>query len=101
MKKVIMYQTRTANERCLNNAWYLERIWNDWDGVYSDEYEVELPDEYHIGQTSSGEKLIFRDDYNYGFEIYNESYNENAKPYFYDTKLSKRIKLNVIGPAEE
>lgn len=99
MKKVIMHKWQSC--RTGTWGWSLNEVWNDWDHVYSDPYYVEIPENFELAETVTGEEMYFADGDRRGYEIVSFSDHENCIPYFVGGSPVKTIRLHVLGPAEE
>ncbi len=80
--------------------WSIEDIEDDWNGMTSEPYEVEIPEGFYIGETDCSMKMFFSPGANTGFEVCTFSNRKNANPYICNAMADKRvenaIKLRVI-----
>lgn len=83
-------------------GWSIEKVWNDWDHIYSDPYYVEIPDNFNIGENITGEKMYFKDNCKIGYEVHiGRKYNKNSSPYLLGGSPVESIKLKVLGLVTE
>ena len=76
--------------------WSLEEVWDDWKHIYSKPYLVELPENFYVGKTVSGEKAIFQEGNSCGYEVSCFSSRENCNPYLIGGNPTRKIKLKVL-----
>jgi hypothetical protein len=102
MQKVIMYKYFNPDPLFGGYGWSIEEILYDRNSIYSNPYYVEIPDNFHIGESVTGEKMYFKDgcDHGYKLEIENR-YSENSRPCLIGGNPTEVIKLNVIGIVQE
>ncbi|MCI6857715.1 MAG: hypothetical protein MR867_00270, partial [Eubacterium sp.] len=63
---------------------------------YSKPYLVELPENFYVGKTVSGEKAIFQEGNSCGYEVSCFSSRENCNPYLIGGNPTRKIKLKVL-----
>lgn len=100
MKTVTLYKAFDPDPHFGGYFWREERVWNDWDGVYSEAYHVEIPDDFYLGETAFGETKYFKKGDNRGYDVITMSDAPNCLPYFCGGKHNELIKLKVLGSAE-
>ena len=71
--------------------WSIEDIEDDWNGVRSEPYEVEIPEGFCIGETDYGMKMLFSPGASTGFEVCTFSNRRNASPYICNAMTDKRV----------
>lgn len=49
--------------------WCFEDPFDDWNGINSEKYLVEVPEGFEIGENNCGEKMFFRDGERVGYEV--------------------------------
>lgn len=59
MQKVRLYKFTDYSTGA--SGWSLSEVWNHLTNTYSDPYEVEIPDEFSLGRTLSGDILLIKD----------------------------------------
>lgn len=97
MKKVIMYKYFNPDNLFGGYGWSIDKIWDDWNHVYSDAYEVEIPDNFSIGETITGEKMYFKDGCDLGYQLNIGNINfKNGNPYLIGGSPTESVKCNVI-----
>lgn len=101
MKKVIMHKYYNPDRLFGGWGWSIKEVWNDWKHIYSDPYEVEIPDNFKLEETVMGEEMYFKEGCNVGYEVFiGCSKNENGSPYLVGGSPVEEIKLKVIGKAK-
>lgn len=99
MAKVILH--KGFNPNALPNGywfWSEKEVRNDFGNIYTEPYVVEIPDEFELCETVSGEERYFKDGCDTGFEIGSIHNTAHCSPYLIGTEL---VKLKVIGLADE
>lgn len=99
MKKVTMWKLFSRNVMTYGVSWCVEYP-EDWastpDLILEGEYEVEIPDEFELCETNSGEKKFFKGDDSYELSSWNKN-NINSIPcligeYVVKCKISRKIR---------
>lgn len=102
MKIATLYKVFNPDPHFGGYFWREERVWNDWDGIYSESYHVEIPDDFELGESVSGEKMYFKKGCNRGYEIITMPDSPNCAPYLCGgDDPTKPIRLNVLGVADD
>lgn len=71
--------------------WSIEDIEDDWNGVRSEPYEVEIPEGFYAEENDCGLKMLFSPGASTGFEVCTFSNNKNANPYICNAMADKRV----------
>lgn len=102
MKKIILHKYHNPDRLFGGYGWSMEEVWDDWKHIYSDPYEVEIPDNFSIGKSNFGEEMFFKDNCNMGYDLgIDGRYNKNGKPYLVGGSPVEMVFLNVIGKCKE
>lgn len=105
VKKVIMYKSHNYSPTPLYGQtweWSIEEVWDDWNHVYSDPYEVEIPDDFELGETTGGMIMYFKKGCSAGYEIGSEDpRKESGRPCLFGGSFPEIIVLNVVRRIEE
>ena len=97
MKQVVIWKGYNPDRLYGGYFWSIEEVFDDWNRVYSDPYLVEIPDDFNLSKTITGEKMYFRDGDDNGYALYAGSpEQENTNPYLVGGSQSERIKCTVI-----
>lgn len=100
MRKEKLYKVENVMGRTYQ--WSAEPVWDDWNHIYSTPFWVEVPDGFNLAETICGDKMYFRDGCKYAYSLtIGDSGCENSAPYLIGGSPVERIRLKVIGPAEE
>ena len=100
MNTITLYKGYNPDRLFGGYFWSLEEVWDDWNHIYSKPYLVELPENFYVGKTIYGEKLIFQKGNNYGYEVSSLSSCENCNPYLIGGNPTRKIKLKVLKKGE-
>lgn len=98
MKKVIMHKWNAV--RTGRWGWSLNKVWNDWDNIYSDPYYVEIPDDFDLSEPVMGEKLYFKSGDHIGYKLTSTNNLKNCIPCLIGGNPVEIVKLKVVGTAE-
>lgn len=101
MKKVIMWKYFNPDRLFGGWGWSIEKVWDDWNHIYSAPYYVEIPDDFHIKKTAYGQLMYFRDGWDYGYDLSKTSSAEVCTPLLIGGKDVETVKVRVIGPAPD
>jgi hypothetical protein len=100
MKQVVLHKFYNPDRLFGGYGWSLDEVRDGWNGIYSDPYCVEIPDEFHIGETVTGERMFFKDGCDTGYTLtIGRSDCANGNPYLVGGNHVEMIKLNVLGLA--
>lgn len=100
MKTVILWKVYSPDRLFGGYSWHTEEVQDGWRQVYSDAYEVEVPDDFYIEKSTSGEILFFKTGCGHGYRLAIGSNCENGNPYLVGGRPVKTIKLRVIKKVE-
>lgn len=102
MKTVIMHKFFNPDRLFGGWGWSIDEVWDNWNHIYSDPYEVEIPDDFILGKTIADEKMYFKAGCDRGYELTIERTDcENSSPYLVGGSPAESIKLHVIGKVTE
>lgn len=102
MKTVVMYKYSNPDRLYGGWGWSVNEAWDDWNHIYSDPYEVEIPDDFYLDKTIADEEMYFRTGCNQGYELtIGRTDCENSSPYLVGGNPVESIKLRVLGKVEE
>ena len=102
MKIVTLWKAYNPDRLFGGYSWHLEEVWDDWNHIYSDSYYVEIPDDFNLGETVTGETLYFRDGCDIGYDLtIGNTNHKNSSPYLIGGNPVENIKLRVIGMVRE
>lgn len=96
--RVIMYKWNRVMEG--RWGWNLEKVWDEWNRVYSSPYYVEVPDDFKVYKSVTGEKMFFRNGCDIGYEICGTSSLEDCEPVLIGGSPVEIVKIKPIGPVE-
>lgn len=57
MKTTTLFKTSGAGVKAF---WGFESLIDDWNGIDSEEYLVEIPEGFEVGENNCGEKMFFK-----------------------------------------
>lgn len=100
MARVILYKHYKFNSPISVKGewfWSSENV-SRWPEILSDPYVVEIPDEFELCETVSGEKMYFKNGCSTGFEIGSIHNTAHCAPYLIGKEL---IRLKVVGIADK
>lgn len=99
MKIATLYKVFNPDPHFGGYFWREERVWNDWDGIYSEPYHVEIPDNFYLSETVSGDKRYFKKGDDIGYDVITISGSPDCLPYLSGGKYNELIRLRVLGSA--
>lgn len=98
VKTVILYNYEKCRHVPHYFGWSIEEIWDDFLSVYSEPFYVEIPDDFYIGETITCEKMFFKENCDYGYELCTSNGKRNQKLYLVGGSPVEKILLNVLDP---
>lgn len=101
MKKVIMYKYYNPDRLFGGWGWSIEEAWDDWNNIYSEPYEVEIPDDFRLANNIYHKVMYFKGSCNIGYQLSKSGNDENCMPYLIGGSPVECIRLKVIGPYKE
>lgn len=100
MKTIKLWKAYNPNGLFGGYSWHTEDVRDGWEQMYSDPYEVEVPDDFYIEKSTSGEILFFKNGCGHGYRLAIGSNCENGNPYLVGGSPVESIKLRVIKKVE-
>lgn len=98
VKTVTLWRTYNPDRLFGGYSWHIEEVRDGWNHVYSDPFEVEIPDDFYVGESVMSKKCFFKQGCNQGYELtIGRSDCENGNPYLIGGIPVESIKLKVIG----
>lgn len=102
MKTVIMYKYHNPDKLFGGWRWSTTKIWDKWNHIYSEPYEVEIPDDFYLGQSVTGEEIYFKVGCKQGYNLVIGRANcENSSPFLIGGCPIEKIRLKVIGKVKK
>lgn len=98
MSKVMtLYKYQVIDRLFGRFGWSINKIYDDWNHVYSDAYSVEIPDEFYLGENVAGDTMFFKEGKDLAYDLcIGDEHCENGNPYLVGN--SEMVKLKVLGP---
>lgn len=93
MKQATVYKWK--NERTDEIGWSIKEVWNDWDNIYSDPYQVEIPESFELEETEWGELQYVDKKTGYSYGLTTMSINSSV-PCLIGGPAVNMIPLKVI-----
>lgn len=100
MKKIILWKSYNPDRLFGGYQWHIDEVYNDWDHIYSEPYEVEILENFEVGVTVAFEKMFFKRGCDKGYYLVIGQNCENGNPYLVGGDPVEKIKLKVIRRME-
>jgi len=101
MKTVKMWKTYNPDRLFGGYFWNKEYVYDDWKGVNSDPYLVEVPDEFYVGKSTVDADEIFSTKSQIAYDVCGTSTLKNCRPLLIGGSPVEEVELKIVRKLDD